>query len=86
MTAMAGRNRRSLMYNLGAFFGNIARGLTSDLAESGAARRQVVRRDVHEHARQTPQGIVTLRRTTIEEIEVRPSAPGGDDGDAPHTP
>lgn len=32
--------------------------------------KQVVRHDVEEETRDTPQGKVRLRRTTIEEIEV----------------
>lgn len=49
--------------------------LTGDLwsALTGKPRqaRQVLRRDVQEETRDTPQGKVVLRRTTIEEIEVQ---------------
>ena len=53
------------MRSLGEFFGHIARGVKSDLKP-----KQEVRRTIEEETRDTPQGKVTLRRTTIEEIEV----------------
>lgn len=67
------------MFNLGAFFGNLSRTVKADGASSSPvappAQRQVVREDVQEEVRDTPQGKVTLRRTTIEEIEVQPPQP-----------
>ncbi|MBL8764787.1 MAG: hypothetical protein JNM07_11010 [Phycisphaerae bacterium] len=64
--------KRSLMRNIGLFFGNLARGA------SGAAegeRSRVVSRDVHEETRRTDTGSVTLRRTVVEEVIVRPDPP-----------
>lgn len=72
---MAAEPRRSLLYNLGAFFGNIARTVKSDDESPERTRRQVLRTDVQEEVRDTPQGKVTLRRTTVEEIEVQPPPP-----------
>lgn len=69
---MADPPRHSLMYNLGAFFGNIVKGAKTDVS----TRRHEVSRQVKEETRQTKDGLVTLRRTTIEEVEVRPPVPG----------
>lgn len=46
---------------LGEFFGHIIKGVTAD------PNRKVIRREVQERQ----QGNITLRRTTIEEIEIR---------------
>lgn len=62
---MEHRNSKSLMRSLGEFFGHIARGVKTDPA------KKVVRKNVEEERR----GNVTLRRTTIEEIEVRKEPP-----------
>ncbi len=37
-------------------------------------QRTEVRREVEEHEAETAAGRVTLRRTTIEEVEIRPPA------------
>ncbi len=61
------------MRSLGEFFGHIARGAKADLEKGPAGQRQVLRRDVEERPGQTPDGQkLILRRTTIEEVEVRP--------------
>lgn len=67
--------KRSLMFRLGQFVGGVARGVTAPLEQR--PRSQVVRRDVQQQTRQEGDTTVTLRRTTIEEVEVRPHAPGG---------
>jgi len=54
--------KKSLMRNLGEFFGHIVRGVKSD------PNRQQVRKTIEEEDRDG----VTLRRTTIEEIEIHP--------------
>jgi hypothetical protein len=63
------KQSKSIMHSLGAFFGHIVRGVKTP--GDGAQKREV-RREVETQTRQTPEGHVTLRRTTIEEIEVRP--------------
>jgi hypothetical protein len=55
------------MRSLGEFVGHIVRAVKSDPARGSA----VLNRSVEEERR----GNVTLRRTTIEEIEVRPPPP-----------
>lgn len=60
---------KSLMRSLGEFFGHVAHGFKQPVGP----RVSEVRRDVEE--RPLPGG-VTLRRTTIEEVEVHPAAPG----------
>lgn len=54
------------MRSLGEFFGHIIAGVKEDPTRS----RHEVRRTVEEEDR----GDVVLRRTTIEEIEIRPGA------------
>lgn len=64
------------MRSLGEFFGHVAKGVRTDPAAAAQGpARQVVRQSVEEEQRDTPQGKVTIRRTTIEEIEVNPSKP-----------
>ena len=69
---MPDRPPKSLMRSLGEFFGNIARGVTADVRP---AKPQEVRRTVEEETRETPQGKITLRRTTIEEVEIKKPDP-----------
>ena len=65
---MAEKPPKSLMRSLGEFFGNIARGVTEPV---GKAKPHEVKRTVEEETRQTPEGKITLRRTTIEEVEIK---------------
>lgn len=61
--------RGSMMRNLGAFFGHIARAVREPV------EREELRRDRAERRVPVPGGVVTLRRTVVEEIEVRPGEP-----------
>ncbi len=54
--------KKTLARSLGEFFGHIARGVKTDPS------RKVVRKEVEEEEREG----MTLRRTTIEEIELHP--------------
>ena len=63
---MTNEPRKPLMRCLGEFFGNIAQGIRTD-PESDVQRTEV-NRTVEE--RTTDAGVV-LRRTTIDEVEVR---------------
>ena len=62
------------MRSLGEFFGHIAKGVRTPLKKEPASdpRRTVVREQVQEANVETPAGPVTLRRTTIDEVEVPP--------------
>lgn len=62
----------SLMRNLGAFFGHIAKGIRED--PSKPQTKKEVRRTVEEEDR----GNMILRRTTIDEVELKQSESGGD--------
>jgi len=64
---MAEPPTKSLARSLGEFFGHIWKGVKSD----PGPQRTVVRHDVEEERNTTPEGQVTLRRTTIEEVEIR---------------
>jgi hypothetical protein len=55
------------MRNLGEFFGHILKGVRT----KPAPRKQVLRRQTEEEQR----GDITLRRTVIEEIEMREPGP-----------
>jgi hypothetical protein len=61
---MADRKNKPLMRSLGEFFGHIIKGAKTDPA---APKRSVVRREIEEEDR----GDVVLRRTMIEEIEIK---------------
>jgi hypothetical protein len=61
-------DRTSLARSLGEFVGHLWKGLTSDVSPEKDTHE--VRRSVEEEERDTPEGKVTLRRTTIEEIEI----------------
>ncbi len=62
---MTAKNDKSLMRNLGEFFGHIVKGVKTDPAEP--KDKQEVRRTVEEEDR----GDMILRRTTIEEVEFK---------------
>jgi hypothetical protein len=55
--------KKTLARSLGEFFGHIAKGVKTDPS------KKVLRKEVEEEQRDG----ITLRRTTIEEIELRPS-------------
>jgi hypothetical protein len=61
---MADKKDKPLMRSLGEFFGHIIRGVKTD---PGGPKRAVVRRQIEEEDR----GDMVLRRTTIEEIEIK---------------
>jgi len=54
------------MRSLGEFVGHVWKGVKTDPERE----KQVLRHDVEEDQRETPEGRVTLRRTTIEEMEI----------------
>lgn len=66
---MPGKTNKSLMRSLGEFFGHITRAV-KDPADGSEVRE--VKREITEETRDTPAGKVTLRRTTIEEVEFHP--------------
>lgn len=67
---MTEKKPNSLMHNLGQFFGHIAKGVKTDPAKP-TTRKQEVRREVEERQETAPDGRkVTVRRTTIEEVEI----------------
>ncbi len=69
---MSKKENKPLMRNLGEFFGHIFKGIKTD----PSTERHVVRKETVEEQ----QGNVTLRRTTIEEIELNaPSPPAADE-------
>ncbi len=55
-----------LARSIGRFVGHIKSAISADVAPE----RQVLRHQTDEHQRDTPQGPITLRRTTIEEVEL----------------
>lgn len=72
---MAAQKKKPLMRLLGEFVGHIAHGVKADPTHGGGGgggMKHEVRREVSEETRETAQGKVVLRRTTIEEIELRP--------------
>lgn len=64
----------SLARSLGQFFGHVFRGVTAPTpakTDPNGATRHEVRREVEQEQVQTPQGPVVLRRTIIEEVEIK---------------
>lgn len=59
--------RKSIMRSLGEFVGHIGRAVKEDPRSASADRKQTIRQSTEVERR----GPVTLRRTTIEEIEFR---------------
>ncbi len=59
------------MHNLGAFFGHVARAVRQPVAGADAAPTEVGRHSA-ERTVNGPAGTITLRRTTIDEVEIRP--------------
>lgn len=83
----------SLLFNLGAFVGNVARGFTQPVRAPASAQRaadaprppepRVVRTDVAEKTVDTPAGPVTLRRTVIDEVVPGQVPPSSDESGPP---
>lgn len=67
----------SLMRNLGSFFGHIWAGVKATPDAPAPPLRQTVAHSVEEQHQPAPDGQshLTLRRTTIDEIIVRPTPP-----------
>ena len=63
---MTTKKKKSLMRNIGSFFGHIAKAVRTDPARE----TKIVSKTVEE----TKEGNITLRRTTIEEIEINTDA------------
>ncbi len=60
---MSVEKKTSLMRNLGAFFGHIVKAVKTDASKKKSVVRKTVEEETH--------GDITLRRTTIEEIEFK---------------
>ncbi len=77
------------MRSLGQFVGHLAHAVKADPAKADTTdatnERREVRREVEEREEIGPDGRrITLRRTTVEEIEIQPTvdpkhAPGGEE-------
>jgi hypothetical protein len=62
---MSNPAKKPLMRSLGEFFGHIFQGIRTDPA------KKVIRREVQEQRRDDLGSGVILRRTTIEEVELK---------------
>ena len=65
---MRDAGKKSLMRNLGEFFGHVYKAIRSD-----PSRKHVI---VDKRIEEEDRGSMTLRRTTIEEVEIK--EPGAD--------
>lgn len=68
---MSRRDDKSLARSLGEFFGHVWSGVRSDPAKD-APVKETLRHEVEERTEAASGGRVTVRRTTIEEIEYQP--------------
>ncbi len=59
--------KKSLSRSLGEFFGHIWKGVQEPVDQ-----KMVVRQETSEEVRNTPEGTVVVRRTVVEEMELRP--------------
>ena len=78
---MSDREQKSLARNLGSFFGHIIRAIKTDPAEK-QSERKIVRQQTEEEDR----GDMIIRRTTIEEVEIkrREEDESADDAESEH--
>lgn len=78
----------TLLRSLGQFFGHIVDGIKSDpdapdaqpsagpaLPDPVPSQAVVVKHEIDERTRHTPQGVVRIRRTIIEEVALEPTDP-----------
>ena len=75
---MAASKNKPLMRSLGEFFGHIIKGIKTDPAKP---RTTVLKKEIKEEDR----GDVILRRTTVEEIEVKKLPQQNNDDSAGNT-
>lgn len=72
------QKKPTLMRSIGRFFGHVVQGAKADVDEPGKKRVEI-RREVQEETRDAPPemggGKMTIRRTTIEEVELRREPP-----------
>lgn len=68
---MTGGKGKTLMRSFGQFVGHIVHAARTDVDATGSAR-QVLHRDVEQQEGVVGGAKVTLRRTTIEELECTP--------------
>lgn len=62
---------KTLMRNLGEAIGHLWKAATTDVETN--IEKTTVKREVEETHHDSPEGRVTVRRTTIEEIEFEPN-------------
>ena len=62
---------KTLMRNLGEAFGHLWKAATTNVTTD--IERTTIKREVEETHHDSPEGRVTVRRTTIEEIEIEPT-------------
>lgn len=60
--------KKSISRSLGEFFGHILRGAKTSVDDKG---NEVLRREVKRTVEEEQQGDLVLRRTTIDEVELR---------------
>jgi len=77
---MASSKDKSLMRNLGEFFGHIIKGVKTD-PRKPEGENALTTREVHREIEEEDRGDMILRRTTIEEVEFKsdPDEPNTDD-------
>lgn len=68
------KNRKTISRSLGEFFGHIVHGVKADV-DAGKPKRHEIRREVEQREGEVDGKKVTLRRTTIEEIEIEGAGP-----------
>ncbi len=72
---MSDTNRKSIARSLGEFVGHIWKSTTADVRKEDGAQRHVVSEQTETEQRETALGNITIRRTTIEEVELPEEKP-----------
>jgi hypothetical protein len=65
---MSNDARKSISRSLGEFFGHILRGAKTKVDDKG---NEVLRKEVKRTVEEEERGDMVLRRTTIDEVEIR---------------
>lgn len=69
---MSAKRDKTLARSLGEFFGHVWHG---GVKKDVSTTKQTLRHETHQHTQPAPGGSITVRRTTIEEIEYEPDQP-----------
>jgi hypothetical protein len=74
------QSQKTIARSLGQFVGHILHGVRTPVGGASETQTVQVSRETQTQGRVTPMGMVTVRRTVIEEVELPAAAPRTDAG------